>query len=248
MTHTISRAVLSFATAALCACGADQKAPTTSANANETSMPSEAASPQPGEAAMRAPDPDMTGTPPAAPSDRTSNEARSGNAVAAPRTADAPPALPPLSQNQIALVTQLANDAEIEQGKLAQSKAKSKDVKKFAAMMVKHHGQAKTEQTKLYQQLGLSPAQSPDATSLKESADKLLGSLRGAEGAAFDRAYIDSQVEAHQKVLDTIERQLLPAASDADLISNLKQMRETVQSHLKDALDLQAELAKDRAH
>jgi putative membrane protein len=246
MSRTISRTVLSFATAALCACGADQKAPSTPAT--ETSMQSEASSPQPGEAAMRAPDPNMTGTPPAAPSDRTTNEARSGNAVATPRTADAQPALPPLSQNQIAMITQLANDSEIEQGKLAQTKAKSKDVKKFAAMMVKHHGEAKTEQTKLYQQLGLSPAQSQDATSLKESADKTLGALRGAEGAAFDRAYIDSQVDAHQKVLDTIDRQLLPAASDADLISNLKRMRETVQSHLKDALDLQSELAKDRAH
>jgi putative membrane protein len=144
------------------------------------------------------------------------------------------------------MVTELANSAEVEQGKLAALKAKNAKVKKFAAMMVKHHSEAKTDQAKLYQQLKLTPTQSNDSTALKESADKTVGQLRGAEGAAFDVAYIDSQVDAHQKVLAVLDQQLLPAATNEDLVKGLKKMRETVESHLKEAKSLQAELAQGK--
>jgi len=149
-----------------------------------------------------------------------------------------------LSQSQIAMITELANSAEIEQGKLAQTKAKSASVRKFAQMMVKHHSEAKTEQTKLYRDLGLTGTQSQAATSLKEGADRTTSSLRGSTGTSFDVAYMDSQVQEHQELLDTIDQQLLPAASDERLVAGLKQMRATVKSHLTEAQTVQADLAK----
>jgi putative membrane protein len=141
----------------------------------------------------------------------------------------------------------LANSSEIEQGKLAQTKARSAEVKKFASMMVKHHTEAKQEQAKLFQKLSLVPTQSAAATELKDGAERTLGSLRGAAGAKFDIAYIDSQVEAHQKVLSSIDRQLLPAASDQTLIDGLKKMRATVETHLSEARALQAKLTQPEA-
>jgi putative membrane protein len=156
----------------------------------------------------------------------------------------APGATARLSASQIAMVTELANTAEIEQGQLAQSKAKSAKVKKFGAMMVKHHSEAKADQMKLYQELRLTPAASPQGNLLKADADKTLGALRAADGNAFDVAYIDAQVDAHQKVLDTIDRELLPAASDERLKDSLEDMRDTVESHLKEARSIQEDLAK----
>lgn len=154
------------------------------------------------------------------------------------------PAAVRLTAGQIAMVTELANTAEIEQGKLAQGKAKSASVKKFATMMVKHHSEAKADQTKLYKELKLTPEASPQGNLLKEDSDKMMGTLRGAEGDAFDMAYMNSQVDAHQKVLDTINRELLPAASDEKLRESLEDMKETVESHLKEARSIQAELTK----
>jgi putative membrane protein len=171
----------------------------------------------------------------------------SPNSLAMPGSPSTQQASPPLSQAQVAMIADLANTSEIEQGKLAQTKAKSPSVKKFAAMMVKHHSEAKTEQAKLFQSLKLTPTQSAQATQLKDSADKSLGSLRGADGSAFDAAYIESQIDAHQKVLDTIDQQLLPAAVDQQLIDGLKKMRATVESHLTEAKNVQAELDKNRA-
>jgi putative membrane protein len=153
-------------------------------------------------------------------------------------------AAPQLTQSQIAMVAELANNSEIEQGKLAQTKAKSASVKKFAAMMVKHHTDAKNEQAKLFKQLNLTPTQSQTATVLKDGADRALGSLRGADGQSFDVAYIDSQVDAHQKVLDTLNNELLPSATDQELVNGLNKMKATVEAHLTEAKAIQAELAK----
>lgn len=154
------------------------------------------------------------------------------------------PATVRLTASQVAMVTELANTAEIEQGKLAQSKGKAASVKKFGAMMVKHHSDAKSEQTKLYKELKLTPQASAQGNLLKGDAEKIMGTLRGADGDAFDVAYMNSQVDAHQKVLDTINQDLLPAASDEKLRDSLEDMKDTVESHLKEARTIQAELAK----
>lgn len=177
----------------------------------------------------------------------SANEQRPGNAVGMSPAAAAPTATGQLSQAQVALIAELANTSEVEQGKLAEGKAKSPRVKKFASMMVKHHGSSKTEQAKLFKELNLTPTASPDSSALKTGADQTLGTLRGADGAAFDIAYMNAQVDEHQKVLDTIDRRLLPAATDEKLIDGLKEMRETVASHLKEAKAIQAELNKTAA-
>jgi putative membrane protein len=172
------------------------------------------------------------------------NAARpSGNPLATD-AASAPVPAARLSESQVAMVTELVSSAEIEQGKLAQTKAKSPAVKKFAAMMIKHHTDAKTEQAKLYQQLSLTPTQSPQSTLLKEDADKTLSTLRAADSNSFDVAYMNSQVEAHQKVLDAINQDLLPSAADQRLIDGLNKMKSAVEAHLNEARSLQADLLK----
>jgi putative membrane protein len=231
--------VLSLPLAIACvSCGSDQKQTASADDASMSQAPSGSAldasmSPASGHVDAEGSSPSSSNAPP------------SGSTVGT--SGSAPPPAAALSQAQIALITELANTAEIEQGKLAEGKAKSPKVKKFASMMVKHHGEAKADQAKLYKELNLTPTQSQEANALKTSADQILGTLRGADGAAFDVAYMNAQVDEHQKVLDAIDRQLLPAATDEKLIEGLKEMRETVASHLKDAKAIQAELNKTAA-
>lgn len=243
LSHPISRSVLAVACAAAlsAACAGDQK----SAESPEGTLesPTETSTPQPGDAAMPQPNGQPTETPPDAPPPQSLNEGSSGNALAAPGVAAATPR-PTLSDGQIAMISDLVNTAEVEQAKLAQTKAKSTAVKKFAAMMVKHHNEAKAEQNKLVKKLGITPAQSLDATSLKTDADKTMASLRDASGTTFDAVYIDSQVVEHQKVLDTIDQQLLPSAQSPEVKDALQKAREKVASHLDEAKRIQGELAK----
>jgi putative membrane protein len=246
MSHLSYRNALTFAGAIAAlsvACASDQKTSNTADNTPAAEAPVDTSTPQPGDANMPATNGEPTSTPPSAPPPQSLNEGTAGNAIAMPKASDGS-AASHLSEAQIAMVTDLANSSEIEQAKLAQSKAKSASVKKFAAMMVKHHGEAKAEQAKLFKQLSLTPTQSEKATALQQDAEKTLTSLRAAGGSSFDARYIDSQVEAHQKVLDALDNELLPAATDQKLIDGLNKMKATVKSHLQEAKTIQAELAK----
>ena len=175
-------------------------------------------------------------------------------APAAPEAkAEAPAPAPepkpdPLTDEQIAAITDAANTAEIEQGKLAQGKSKDPGVKRFAAMMISHHGEAKQKQAKLK----LKPADSGVSTALKAEAASTLDMLKTDKGKDFDKAYIAAQVDGHQKVLDTINQKLLPNVKNAELKAYLDEIKPRVEEHLKQAKQLQESVdskssAKDTA-
>jgi putative membrane protein len=159
--------------------------------------------------------------------------------------ADAPSVSKPegLNDAEIALVVELANKGEIEQGKIAQKRAKNARVKKFATMMVNDHGKALKEHEKLVSQAGLTPDESTLSTQLASDSEKSLSALNQAEAATFDRTYIDTQVDVHTKVLDAIDTQLIPNAKNEQLKAELTKVRGVVESHLKEARDIQQTLA-----
>ncbi len=155
--------------------------------------------------------------------------------VETPAPAPAPePKVDPLTDEQIAAITDAANTAEIEQAKLAQSKSKDPAVKRFAALMISHHGEAKQKQAKLK----LKPAESGVSTTLQTDAASTLDMLKTDKGKDFDKAYITAQVEEHQKVLDTINQKLLPNVKNAELKAYLDEIKPRVEEHLKQAKQL----------
>ena len=212
--YTRLTAVAALSALAFIQCGGDQKSPE-----------------------MPASEPAPSAAPPAAPADNDAGAATSGTAGTPPAQVAAPatPVPPSLSDEQIAAITDAANSAEIAQAKLAESKSKNPEVKRFAAMMIKHHGEAKNKQAKLK----LQPADSSDSSALKADASSTLDALKKDTGKDFDKAYIDAQVDAHQKVLDTINQKLLPNVKNADLKAYLDEIKPRVEDHLKQAKDLQ---------
>lgn len=160
--------------------------------------------------------------------------------AAATTSPDAPPAKEALTEGQLARVGDLVNTAEIEQGKLAQRKAKGAAVKRFADKMVKHHGEAMREQATLVKKLKLTPADSAAAATLKADSEKTLEALKGTDAAGFDAAYIKSQVDGHQKVLDLIDSELSPSAKTPEVVDALRKGRAAVEQHLTEARALQA--------
>lgn len=160
-----------------------------------------------------------------------------GAAAATPP--EPPPAKEVLTEGQMVKVGELVNTAEVEQGKLAQAKAKAAGVKKFAAMMIKHHGDALREQAKLAKKLGLTPTDSATAAMLKADGEKTLETLKKTDAAGFDAAYVASQIDGHQKVLDLIDTQLLPAAKTPEVVDTLRRARAGVEQHLNEAKALQ---------
>ncbi len=144
-----------------------------------------------------------------------------------------------LDDPRILAFTSAANQAEVEQGRLARERAKDPRVRDFAAMMVSHHTEALQNQ----QKLKISPEPGADVLNMQREGKQRLDTLRDKKGAEFDREYMELQVEEHRRLLDKINRELMPAAKDKTVVSYLEEIRPRVESHLAQAQRLQQELS-----
>lgn len=145
---------------------------------------------------------------------------------------------------QIAAIVVTANQVDIDAGKLAKSRASSKDVKQFAQQMVTDHTSVNKSATALVKKLKVKPEANPTSDSLKKGGDENLASLKKLKGAEFDKAYVNHEVEYHQTVLDAVDKTLIPSAQNAELKALLEKSRPTFAAHLDHARALQTQLAK----
>src|SRR5262245_21877166 len=90
---------------------------------------------------------------------------------------------------------------EIQTSQLAATHAARQPVKELASMMVRDHTRLASELTALAPRINV-PA--PTAQ-LDGGQTATLASLRGKTGEAFDDAYLDAQVEAHQNAVSAFE-------------------------------------------
>jgi putative membrane protein len=221
--YTLECLIATCLAATFVQCGGDAREP-------ETATPPVAEMPQESSMAPAS----GAEAPPAAPA--TSTEPQ-------PAPADPPAAAPaPLTDEQIAAVTDAANDAEVQQAKLAQNSAKNARVKKFAAMMIQDHTQAKQKQKKLLTKLKVVPADNALATELKTGATQKIDELKTLKAGDFDRSYMDAQVDAHQKVLEAFDTRLIPNAQNAELKALLSEIRPKIAAHLEEAKSIQQAL------
>lgn len=99
--------------------------------------------------------------------------------------------------------TVAASDAfEIQSSELAAQRGARQDVKSFASEMVTAHRQTSQELTQLTSTNNL-PAPTPQLNATQQSS---LDNLRNQTGEAFDDAYLDAQVAAHENAVRTFEQ------------------------------------------
>lgn len=145
---------------------------------------------------------------------------------------------------QIAAIVVTANQVDIDAGKLAKSKAGSKDVKDFAQLMITDHSAVNKSATELVTKLHVTPEPNATSQSLQQGGDQNIAALKKLHGAAFDKAYIDHEVTYHQAVLDAVDKTLIPSAKNEELKALLVKVRPAFVAHLEHAKKLQASLDK----
>ena len=148
---------------------------------------------------------------------------------------------------QIAAIVVTANQVDIDAGKLAEAKGASKEVKAFGKQMVTDHTGVNKAATDLAAKLKLKPEDNPTAQSLKKGGADNVAHLKTLKGAAFDKAYVDHEVEYHQAVIDAMDKTLIPNAQNAELKALLVKVRPAFVAHLEHAKTLQSSLAKKAA-
>jgi len=136
-----------------------------------------------------------------------------------------------------------ADNGEIALGKLASTKATNSVVKSFAAQMVKDHQAMMTEAHAAMGKVNATADSTwGDAKDLADDGNEKLKELTDKEkGADWDKNYIESQVDMHQRVLD----KLTDAAknnTNADITATLSKTSAKVQEHLTKAQSIKAGL------
>jgi putative membrane protein len=137
----------------------------------------------------------------------------------------------------------VGDSLELEIAKLAASKAVVPAVKEFANMLVTEHTKHLENLRKLAAESDVGREANPaDSTAI--NAQKVLTQLQSAAAdSGFDRAFIQSQVEHHQKEIAWL-KQVLPAAEDDDVEEDIKKTLPILEVHLTQAMAIAAQLNK----
>jgi predicted outer membrane protein len=126
-----------------------------------------------------------------------------------------------------------ANMAEIEGGKLAQSKSQNDQVKTFAQQMIDDHTKALNDVQQVAQQKGVTLPSEPDA---KHKA--MAAKLEKMSGSAFDKAYMAQAGVADHKKVHSMLMQDQKRVKDPDVKKLADTMAPVVEQHLKAAQQL----------
>jgi putative membrane protein len=123
--------------------------------------------------------------------------------------------------------------AEVELGKLAQQKAQSADVKQFGQRMEQDHSQANE------QLMSVASGKSIDMPKqLDREHKQLRDKLAKANGADFDREYMQAMVKDHKKDIKAFEKEA-KSGKDADVKNFAQSTLPTLQQHLQMAQDIE---------
>lgn len=145
-----------------------------------------------------------------------------------------------LTESQVIKVVSTANNGEIKQARTVLPKLKTEEARKYAQMMINEHSANEKKGQTLASSLKLTPQVSGISTSLQKDNDNVVRKL--SNSSTPDKDYMSSQVDVHRKVLNTIEKQLIPNAKNTELKNMLTQTRTAVAKHLKMAEDIVAKM------
>ncbi|ABE61114.1 conserved hypothetical protein [Nitrobacter hamburgensis X14] len=149
-----------------------------------------------------------------------------------------------LTDPQIAHIAYTAGVIDITAAKQALKKSENKEVKAFAADMVRDHEAVNEKALALVKKLKVTPEDNDTSRTLSKNAAATLEKLSKLSGAAFDKAYVDNEVAFHKAVDNALETQLIPSASNAELKSLLETGLKIFQGHEQHAEHVAAELKK----
>ena len=123
-----------------------------------------------------------------------------------------------MSDANVVSVLNSIDEGEMDAAQLAQKQASDPEVQAFAGRVLNEHRELAEAKEQLATQLSLQPEPPSRASHLKQAHDKAMRDLRAMSGAAFDRAYVQYEIQQHVLALNFLE-----AAAESEANVTLKQ-------------------------
>jgi len=161
-----------------------------------------------------------------APASSHSHDAGSSKAPATSKSTDNSPQ---------AVLSAIDNDnqLEIQAGQLAQQKGSSDAVKKFGQTLSDDHNAADQKVQALAKKKGIELSKEPaDPEKARHAAEekKEMTRLQALSGAEFDKAFMTSMAQGHQKTIDSLEK-AKASTSDKDVQQLIDDLMPTLHKH-----------------
>lgn len=147
-----------------------------------------------------------------------------------------------LSDANILSIMNTADRSDIEGGRLAETRAVDPQVRDFGRRMVADHSAMLEENKQLSHRFDIEPLSSAVNKQVIEQHGEALDTLLNKTGAEFDRAYIDQEIERHERLVALVGK-ATTSASHVALKEHLRQVEPMLQDHLEAARNIKIMLA-----
>lgn len=124
------------------------------------------------------------------------------------------------------------NEKELTLSREAAERATNADVKAFAAEMVREHEEASREFMPMSTRKGFSP--DPE---VRSDLQKMRQKWAEKTGGDYDKAYIETMIDAHEDTIDALENGV--DSKDPDVAAYSQKMLPKVRAHLRRAEQIQ---------
>jgi putative membrane protein len=148
-----------------------------------------------------------------------------------------------LSENALASLVLLANNAQRTTAQLAASRSTRPDVLALARRVETDHASLNNRFSALIDRLDIAPSEDAMGGALRDRSLGLQKQLRAADARSFDSTYAAVQVQSLREMRDLIDQQLMPNARRSEFREYLAELRPAVTAHLANAEQVQATLA-----
>jgi putative membrane protein len=126
-------------------------------------------------------------------------------------------------------------------GGLGAKKGRTKKIRDFGAMLVAAHTGARQQGRDLAKNLGVTPTPPKDDQGAVQHA-AAMKQLRAVSGKAFDRAFLQHEIDYRKAVIAAVQNTLLPAIQNAELKALVIRVSPVVLQHQQAAEQLLAGL------
>ena len=123
---------------------------------------------------------------------------------------------PKLDDPTICAIFDAANTYDIETGSLAATKGSNKAVRDFGAMLARDHNMVRQQGRALVKSLSMTPTP-PRDFALATAHAEAMKSLRSLNGTAFDKAFLQHEIDFHNAVIDAVNKTFMPAIQNAEV-------------------------------
>ena len=150
-----------------------------------------------------------------------------------------------MSDANVVSVLDSIDEGQMDAAQLAQKQASDPEVQAFAGRVLNEHRQLAETNGRLAMQLSLEPDPPSLASHLKQAHEKAMRDLRVMSGEAFDRAYVQYEIQQHVRAFNILEA----AAESEDNVTLKQELVRTgpdLLSHISAARALERHLGSEQ--